>query len=82
MGDKLRKRRHGMRRGSGASWNVDETYLKFHRHWYYLYRAVDPDGNLIDATLSDHHNMKAEGLLPLDPGNRGVPAETGDDGWA
>ena len=28
MGDALRKRRHGTRCGSGASWFVDETYLK------------------------------------------------------
>ena len=27
MGDELRKRRHGMRRGPGVSWYVDETYL-------------------------------------------------------
>ena len=27
-GDALRKRRHGTRRGAGASWYVDETYLK------------------------------------------------------
>jgi putative transposase len=28
MGDELRKRRRGLRRRSGASWQVDETYLK------------------------------------------------------
>ena len=28
MGDQLRKRRHGWRRGSGTRWHVDETYLK------------------------------------------------------
>jgi putative transposase len=28
MGEALRKRRHGMRRGSAVSWYVDETYLK------------------------------------------------------
>lgn len=59
MGEALRKRRHGRRRGSGASWYVDETYLKVRGRWCYLYRAVDRDGNLIDAMLSQHRDMKA-----------------------
>ncbi len=33
MGDELRKRRHGTRRGPGASWHVDETYLKVRGRW-------------------------------------------------
>ena len=50
MGDDLRKRRHGTRRRPGVSWYVDETYL---------YRAIDRDGNLIDAMFSEHRDMKA-----------------------
>jgi transposase-like protein len=59
MGEELRKRRHGKRRGPGASWYVDETYLKVRGKWVYLYRAVDRDGNLIDAMLSGHRDMAA-----------------------
>ena len=59
MGEALRKRRHGMRRGSGVSWYADETYLKVRGQWCYLYRAVDRDGNLIDAMLSEHRDMQA-----------------------
>jgi transposase-like protein len=59
MGDELRKRRHGTRRGAGISWYVDETYLKVRGRWCYLYRAIDRDGNLIDAMLSEHRDMKA-----------------------
>ena len=44
---------------SVASWHVDETYLKVHGRWVYLYRAIDRDGNLIDAMLSEHRDMKA-----------------------
>ena len=59
MGDELRKRRLGKRLGPGASWYVDETYLKVRGHWCYLYRAIDRDGNLVDAMLSEHRDMKA-----------------------
>ena len=58
-GDALRKRRHGTQRGSGASWLVDETYLKVRGRWCCLYRAIDRDGNLADAMLSDHRDMRA-----------------------
>ena len=59
MGDALRKRQHGMRRGHSVGWNVNETYLKVRGRWCYLYRAVDRDGNLVDAMLSEHRDMKA-----------------------
>ena len=59
MGDELRKRRREIRRGAGASWLVDETYLKVRGRWTYMYRAIDRDGNLIDAMLSEHQDMKA-----------------------
>ncbi|MGI4797023.1 MAG: IS6 family transposase [Janthinobacterium lividum] len=59
MGNELRKRRHGTRRCSGASWFVDETYLKVRGRWTYLYRAIDRDGNLVDAMLSEHCDMSA-----------------------
>ena len=49
----------GTRRSSGTSWYVDETYLKVSGCWCYLYRAIDRDGNLIDAMLSEHRDMKA-----------------------
>lgn len=57
MGNELRKRRHGSRREAGVSWYVDETYLKVRGQWVYLYRAIDRDGNLIDAMLSERRDM-------------------------
>ncbi len=59
MGEVLRKRRHGAGRSSGQSWYVDETYLKVHGRWWYLYRAIDRDGNLIDTMLSATRDMRA-----------------------
>ena len=66
MGEALRKRRHGTGRSSGQSWYVDETYLKVHGHWCYLYRAIDRDGDRIDTMLSATRDMRAaQRVLPL-----------------
>ena len=59
MGNELRKRRHGTRRRAGVTWYIDETYLKVRGQWVYLYRAIDRDGNLIDAMLSERRDMTA-----------------------
>ena len=32
---------------AGASWRVDETYVKIKGRWTYLYRAVDSDGKTV-----------------------------------
>ena len=54
--DQLRSKRHGQ---AGTSWYVDETYLKVHGKWCYLYRAIDHDGNLVDSLLSEKRNREA-----------------------
>ena len=66
MGEALRKRRHGTGRRSGQSWYVDETYLKVHGRWCYLYRAIDRDGNLNrhDAERDPRHEG-CPAVLPL-----------------
>ncbi len=33
--------------------------MKVRGRWVYLYRAIDRDGNLIDALLSEHRDMRA-----------------------
>jgi putative transposase len=40
----LRRRRRGQRGQVGRSWYVDETYVKVHGRWWYLYRAIDTSG--------------------------------------
>src|SRR3954453_4545650 len=48
------------RRGTvGRSWYVDETYLKVHGRWCYLYRAIDQHGTLVDVLFSEHRDMAA-----------------------
>src|SRR4051794_25760679 len=56
LAEALRRRRRGT---VGRSWYVDETYLKVHGRWCYLYRAIDQHGNLIDVLLSEHRDMAA-----------------------
>jgi putative transposase len=43
----------------GRSWYVDETYIKVHGHWRYLYRAIDRSGALVDVRFSEHRDMAA-----------------------
>jgi transposase-like protein len=52
--DKLRAKRKGY---VSRSWHVDETYIKVHGTWCYLYRAIDRNGNLVDLLLSQHRDM-------------------------
>ena len=51
LADQLRTKRCGR---AGRSWYLDETYVKVAGRWCYLYRAIDGDGQLIDAMLSKH----------------------------
>jgi putative transposase len=54
--ERLRAKRRGK---AGRSWYVDETYLKVHGRWCYLYRAIDRDGNLVDSLLSGTRDLEA-----------------------
>jgi transposase-like protein len=54
--DHLRRRRRGR---IGRSWYVDETYIKVHGRWCYLYRAIDRSGALVDVRLSEKRDMAA-----------------------
>jgi putative transposase len=56
IADQLRRKRRGQ---AGTCWHVDETYVKVHGNWCYLYRAIDRDGNLVDSMLSEKRNMDA-----------------------
>jgi transposase-like protein len=56
----LAEDRRRRRRGKvGCSWYVDETYLKVHGRWCYLYRAIDQHGTLVDVLFSEHRDMEA-----------------------
>ena len=54
--ESLRRRRRGK---VGRSRDVDETYIKVHGQWRYLYRAIDRSGALVDVMFSEHRDMAA-----------------------
>jgi putative transposase len=56
IADHLRKKRYAQ---AGRSWYVDETYLKVQGTWCDLARAIDHDGNLVDARLSEKRDRDA-----------------------
>jgi putative transposase len=53
---RLRAKRRGT---AGLRWHADETYVKVAGRWCYLYRAIDRDGNLVEAMLSEKRDMAA-----------------------
>src|SRR2546421_11890543 len=55
IADQLRAKRRGQ---AGTSWYVDETYVSVQGKWYYLYRAIGRDGNLVDLMVSEKRDME------------------------
>jgi len=56
----LTTRRRAKRRGMvGTQWHADETYLRVDGRWCSLYRAIDREGNLVEALLSERRDMEA-----------------------
>ena len=56
IADQLRTKRHGQ---AERSCYVEETSLNVHGKWWYVSRAIDSDGNLVDSRLSEKRNMEA-----------------------
>ena len=49
-----RRKRH-----VGASWRMNETYIKVAGQWKYLYRAVDKTGDTVDFLLTAKRDLAA-----------------------
>jgi transposase-like protein len=47
------------RRPLGNRWRVDAWDVRLHGHWTYLYRAIDQDGQVVDAYVSERRNAQA-----------------------
>ena len=44
---------------AGASYRIDETYVKVGKSWKYLYRALDKEGNTIEFLLTAKRDIPA-----------------------
>jgi transposase-like protein len=47
------------RRRVGTKWRVDETYCALWGRHAYIYRAIDEDGQVVDAYFSERRNAAA-----------------------
>jgi putative transposase len=45
--------------GAVHIWHIDETYIKVHGHWMYLYRAIDSNGDTVEFWFSERRNLPA-----------------------
>ena len=62
---------------------MDETYIKIKGTWYYLYRAVDKQGQTIDFLLTEHREEHAaKRFLTKAIRRHGVPEKITIDGSA
>lgn len=53
-------RRAPMRkRAVTGKWHADETYVKVHGRWMYLYRAVDSVGDTVEFWFSEFRDLSA-----------------------
>jgi transposase-like protein len=43
----------------GRKWRVDETYTRLNGKWTYIFRAIDQDGQVVDASFSRRRNARA-----------------------
>src|SRR6266704_4435583 len=74
---------HRRKRPVWVSWRMDETYIKVKGQWYYLYRAVDKQGQTIDFLLTEHRDKEAaKRFLTKAIRRHGVPEKITIDGSA
>jgi len=54
--DELKNERKGQ---NSLRWKIDETLVKVKKKFYYLYRAIDSHGKLVDVKLSEVRNSES-----------------------
>lgn len=74
---------HRRKRPVWVSWRMDETYIRIKGQWYYLYRAVDTQGQTIDFLLTAQRDEPAaKRFLTKAIRRQGVPEKITIDGSA
>jgi transposase-like protein len=62
------------KRPVGSSWRMEETYVRVHGQWKYLYRAVDKEGHTVDFLLTAKRDLAAaRRFLERAIGQHGLP---------
>jgi putative transposase len=59
FGPKCVQRLRRKHQGSGDTLFIDEVFVKIHGEQYYLWRAVDQDGEVVDVFLKKRRDEKA-----------------------
>jgi transposase-like protein len=79
----FQKRWNRFARTPGASWRMDETYIRVKGEWMYLYRAVDKAGKTVDFYLSRKRDVNAaKAFLRKAMKEQRVPAKITLDAYA
>jgi putative transposase len=74
---------HRRKRPVWVSWRMDETYIRIKGQWYYLYHAVDTQGQTIDFLLTAQRDEQAaKRFLTKAIRRHGVPEKITIDGSA
>ena len=55
----IRKRRVEALRSSRWKWHLDEMFVKVNGETRYLWRAIDHEGEVLDAVVTEHRDSKA-----------------------
>jgi putative transposase len=56
----IRRKRVGGMRPSGWRWHLDEVFVKINGVQHYLWRAVDHEGEVLEAFVSKHRDKNAD----------------------
>ena len=67
---------------AGRNWCADETDIKVHRQWRYLYHAVDRSGALVDVMFSERRHGRRKGVLRIGQDGHRYYARPGHHRWA
>jgi putative transposase len=53
----LLERFSARKRAVTGKWHIDETYIKVRRHWRYLYRAIDSNGDTVEFWFGERRKL-------------------------
>lgn len=53
------RRTDRMRAFSNWQWHVDELFVKINGEWHYRWRAVDHEGEVLEAVVTKHRNKQS-----------------------